>query len=329
MVDLESIQTAASTLGPYLHRTPMLRSEALSDSIGAPLAFKAEHLQKTGSFKPRGALNAVLALSPEERARGVIAVSAGNHAQGVAFAARVVGISATLVMPETATRSKVAAVEGYGARAVLVDGNRLLESMEEIQLREGQVFIHPFDNPNVISGQGTVGLEIFEDEPDVQLVVVPIGGGGLISGVSTALKSLNPRIEVVGVEPQGSAVVSHSLAAGKPLSLDDRNTIADGLNAPWSAQLSLDIIRDRVDRVMTVSDAEIARAMKLIIERTKQLVEPSGAAGFAALLSGKVNVGGRRTATILSGGNVDVDRISELLGGETVLPESPAAPARA
>lgn len=277
------------------------------------LWLKAENLQKTGSFKARGAINTLGTLSPEERSRGVVAVSAGNHGAALAYAARMVGACAAVIMPETATRSKIAAIEGYGAEAMLVPGDRLMESMEEIRNERGAVFVHPFDHPSVIAGAGTVGLEILEDLPDVEVVVVPVGGGGLISGIAIAIMTLHPETMVIGVEPEGSNVVSQSLAAGRPLRLESYASIADGLNAPWSAPFSLAIIQRAVDRVVTVPDSQIARAMRLTLERTKLVVEPAGAAAIAGLLSGLIpEATGKRAVAILSGGNVDVSRISEL-----------------
>jgi threonine ammonia-lyase medium form len=314
-VSLEDVHRARATVMPYLHRTPLLHSATLSRITGTDLWLKAENLQRTGAFKPRGGINAVLNLNADERSRGVIGVSAGNHGAALAYAGRIAGTRATVVMPQTATRSKVAAIEGYGAEVVLVDGGRLLESMEEIQRESGQVFIHPFDNPFVMAGQGTVGLEIAEDLPDVELVVVPVGGGGLISGIATALKALQPGVRLVGVEPEGSSVVSQSLAAGHPMRLERFQTVADGLNAPWSGPRSLSTIQRLVDEIVTVRDEEITAAMGLVLERTKLLAEPAGAAGVAALLGGRIpRTEGRRTVAILSGGNVDLNRLSEMVG---------------
>jgi threonine dehydratase len=313
-VTLDDVKTAQSRIRPHVHRTPLLHSATLSALTGTNLWLKAENLQKTGSFKPRGGINAALQLTPQECTRGVIGVSAGNYAAALAFGARMAGTRATLVMPETAPRSKVAATRGYGAEVVLVDGHRLMESMEEIQRGEGQIFIHPFDHPQVIAGHGTIGLEIAEDLPDVEVVVVPVGGGGLISGIATALKALIPSVVLVGVEPEGSDVVSQSLAAGRPIRLERFQTVADGLNAPWSAPTSFAIIQRLVDEVVAVSDEEIVRALALILERTKLLVEPAGAAAVAALLAGRVpQAPGKRTVAILSGGNVDLIRLGELV----------------
>lgn len=247
-------------------------------------------------------------------------VSAGNHGAGIAYGAHIAGVQATVVMPETAMQSKIAAVEGYGAIVRLVDHMRLMESMEAIQRDEGQIFIHPFDNPFVIAGQGTVGLEVLQQVPDVEMVVVPVGGGGLISGIAAYLKRMRPSIVVVGVEPSGSNVVSQSLAAKRPLRLEHFHSIADGLNAPWSGPNSLGLIQELVDDVVTVEDDAIREAMSIVLERTKLLVEPAGAAAVAALLQGAVpEAEGRRVVAILSGGNVDLARV-ESLGATKVTP---------
>ncbi len=312
----------------YVHRTPLVSSMTFSDWTGSDLCFKVESLQKTGSFKVRGAINALTRLQTDERSRGVITVSAGNHGMAVAYAARLLNSSATVVMPTTASKNKLAAIEGYGARAILADGTMLMETMEDIRKEQGQVFIHPFDHPDVIAGQGTVGLEIVEDFPGVDLVVVPVGGGGLISGVATAVKQLNPETQVVGVEPEGSTAVSQSLAAGRPLRLSRFSTVADGLNAPWSGPNTLAIIQRLVDRVVTVSDDEIAGAMITLAQRTKFLVEPAGAAAVAALLLGKVpGVKGKKVVAILSGGNVDNEVVGRLFSQYTPLDGAARSPA--
>jgi threonine dehydratase len=275
---------------------------------------KAENLQKTGSFKARGGTNAILSLTPEQKTQGVIVVSAGNHGAGVAYGARIAGVQATVVMPETAMYSKIAAVEGYGAEVKLVDPARLMESMEEIRGEHGQTFIHPFDHPSVIAGQGTVGLEILDQLPKVDVIVVPVGGGGLLSGIAAYIKRKKPSIVVVGVEPKGSNVVSQSLAAGHPLALNHFQSIADGLNAPWSGPTSLGLIRELVDHVVMVDDDAIGAAMGTVLERVKLVVEPAGAAAVAALLQEVVpNSQGKRVVAILSGGNVDLSRIGTLV----------------
>lgn len=313
-ITLGDVQAAAARIRPHVHRTSLCHSATLSERSGTDLRLKTENLQKTGSFKPRGGINATLQLAPEERSRGVISISAGNHAAALAFAARMAGTRATLVMPETAPLSKIAATRGYGGEVVLVDGRRLMESMEAIQRERGQVFIHPFDHPHVIAGQGTVGLEIVDDLPEVDIVVVPVGGGGLISGVAIVLKTLKPGVTVIGVEPEGSSAVSQSLAAGRPIRLEQFATIADGLNAPFSAPTSFAIVQRLVDEIVTVSDEEIARALVLILERTKLLVEPAGAAAVAALIVGRIpRAAGKTTVAVLSGGNVDPARLTSLI----------------
>jgi threonine dehydratase len=313
-VEAADVEAARQAIHPHVHRTPMLRSETLSRMSGCTVFLKAENLQKTGSFKARGGTNAVLGLSTEEKARGVIVVSAGNHGAGVAYGARIAGVRATVVMPDTAMLSKIAAVEGYGAEVRLVDPMRLMESMEKIQQEQGQSFIHPFDNLLVIAGQGTVGVEVLDEVPDVDVIVVPVGGGGLLSGIAAFIKRTRPSIAVIGVEPKGSNVVSQSLVAGHPITLEHFYSIADGLNAPWSGPISLGLIQELVDDVVTVNDDAISDAMGTVLERAKLLVEPAGAAAVAALLQGVVPQShGRRVVAILSGGNVDLSRIGTLL----------------
>ncbi len=313
-IDLEAIRAARSRIGSGIHRTPLLSSATLSEMSGAQVWLKAESLQKTGSFKVRGALNAVGALTEEERRRGVITVSAGNHGMALAYAARQYRAPAVVVMPMTAVTAKIAAIQGYGGRAELVDGSRMMESMEAIRAKEGYTFIHPFDHPDVVAGQGTVGLEIVEDLPDVDAVIVPVGGGGLLSGVAIAVKTLVPGARVVGVEPEGSTAVSQSLDAGRPLRLETFHTVADGLNAPWSGPITLEIIQRLVDMVTTVSDEQIIEALVLALERTKLVLEPAGAAGIAALLAGCVDdLHGRNVVIILSGGNVGREPLAQFL----------------
>jgi threonine dehydratase len=314
-VQLDDVLEARTLIAPFVHRTPLFGSATLSRLTGTTLTLKAENLQKTGAFKVRGAINALSRLDDESRRRGVIGVSAGNHGMALAYAAGLLGTRATVVMPETATRAKINAIQGYGGRTVLVDGRRLMESMEEVCRQEGQTFIHPFEHPRVIAGQGTVGLELVEDVPDVEAVIVPVGGGGLISGIATAVKARAPGALVIGVEPEGSACVSQSLSHGEPMRLESFATVADGLNAPWSGPNTLAIIRRCVDGVITVTDEEILEALAVILERTKLLVEPAGAAAVAALLRHKIpQVAGKKVLAILSGGNVDPSRLVEFVG---------------
>jgi len=315
---IDDIRAAAVRIAPHLHHTPLLGSHSLSELTGYKLSFKCENLQKTGSFKPRGAVNRIATLDPEAANRGIITISAGNHAQGVAYAAARLGIKAVVVMPETAVASKVVATRSYGAECILHgDVHSAFEKLQEVQQDRGLTLVHPFDDPMLIAGQGTVGLELLEkDGAPFDAVVVGVGGGGLIAGVATALSSLAPETRVFGVEPEGAATMTLALAAGSVVRLDDLNTIADGLAPPFVGELNLAIVEHLVESVVRVTDVEIRYAMALLLERMKLLVEPAGAAALAALMNGKIPVErGTRVAVILSGGNVDVQRLAELLPG--------------
>jgi threonine dehydratase len=312
-ISLGDIESAREAITSYVHRTPLVRSETLSRMTSSDLWLKAENLQKTGCFKPRGVVSAVLALSPKERARGVMTFSAGNTAQALAYAARVTDTPATVLMPNTAPTAKVNAVIGYGAEVIQVPMAEIMDAAEEMRVERGRIMVHPWENRALIAGHASVGVEILEDLPDVEDVVVPVGGGGLIAGITSAVKLLRPATRVIGVEPESSTAVSQSLQAGEPVVVVPAS-IADGLNAPSTAPTPLAIIRDLVDEIVTVSDDQIAQAMALIITRTKMLVEPSGAVATAALLARKVpGAAGHRTVAILSGGNVDLARLAELV----------------
>ncbi|MGN6031309.1 MAG: threonine ammonia-lyase, partial [Thermomicrobiales bacterium] len=314
-VTLDDVRAARERIMPHLHRTPLLATAALSDMTNTRLGLKGEAFQRTGSFKARGALNAMLRLSPEERERGVITLSAGNHGQGIAFAAAKVGVTAHVFMPETAVPTKVAAIRGYGAECHFAPSmDQLFPAMDAFRIEHGLTYIPPFAHPDIVAGQGVVGLEILEDLPDVGAIVVPIGGGGLISGIATAVKALKPDVRIVGVEPEGASVVSRSLAAGTCLQDHAPTSIADGLCAPFAAPLTQSIIGHLVDELVLVSDEEIVGALHLILERCKVLVEPSGAAAVAALLAGKAGIApGTPTVAVLSGGNIDRARLKTLL----------------
>ena len=315
---IDDIRAAAVRIAPHLHHTPLLGSHSLSELTGYKLSFKCENLQKTGSFKPRGAVNRIATLAPEAADKGIITISAGNHAQGVAYAAARLGIKAVVVMPETAVASKVVATRSYGAECILHgDVHSAFEKLQEVQQDRGLTLVHPFDDPMLIAGQGTVGLELLEkDGAPFDAVVVGVGGGGLIAGVATALSSLAPETRVFGVEPEGAATMTLALAAGSVVRLDDLNTIADGLAPPFVGELNLAVVEHLVESVVRVTDVEIRYAMALLLERMKLLVEPAGAAALAALMNGKIPVErGTRVAVILSGGNVDVQRLAELLPG--------------
>jgi len=292
----------------------MFTSQTLSRRLGARVFLKAENLQKTGSFKPRGATNAVRLLGPEARARGIVTFSAGNHAQAVAYAAAPEGLRCVVVMPAQAVESKVAACRELGAEVVLHGTPReAFARFEELQQRDGLIPVHPFDDPNVIAGAGTVGLEIAEDVPDASLVVVAIGGGGLISGVATALRGLESRARIVGVEPEGSNAMRAALDAGRPVPLERIDSIADGLGAPAVSARTLDLTRRLVDDVVTVPDSDIVAALRLLLERVKLLVEPAGATGLAALLGGRLSPGEGDVVILLSGGNAELARLKNWL----------------
>jgi threonine dehydratase len=299
----------------YTHRTPMLRSAQLSTATGFDIRLKAEMFQRTGSYKIRGALNKIHLLSEEQRARGVICSSAGNHAQGVALAAALLGVKAIVVMAENATPSKVAATKGYGAEVVL-HGTVWDEANEEAKrlvTQHGYTFLHPFDDPDLIAGQGTLGLEVSDDVPDVSVVVVPIGGGGLISGVSQAVKLRHPEARIIGVESSGAPAMHDSLRAGHVVTLDSADTRADGLRVRRVGDLTFRIVRDFVDEVVLVSEDEIRDSILWCLGRLKILAEGAAAATVAAVRKGLVEApNGAKVVCVLSGGNLDPDQFKAL-----------------
>jgi threonine dehydratase len=303
---LERIRDAARVLAPLAARTPMEHSRYIASVVGSPVHLKCENLQRTGSYKIRGASYRLSRLTPEERARGVVAASAGNHAQGVAFAARQLGIAATIFMPVGVALPKLEATRDYGANVELAGDvvDEALAAAKRYSEETGAVFIPPFDHPDVIAGQGTVGLEILEDVPDVDTIVVPIGGGGLISGVASAVKQLAPHVRIIGVQAENAAAYPPSLEAGEVRTVRTTPTIADGIAVGTPGNITFAIVRDLVDEVVTVSDDETASALLVLLERAKLVVEPAGAVGIAALLSGKITNPGR-TVAVLSGGNID------------------------
>ncbi len=314
MITLDHVKRAREKIAGRLHPTPLAGSATLSRMAGREVLLKLENLQKTGSFKPRGALNKILSLGKEDLRRGVITISAGNHAQGAAFAASLTGTRAVVVMPAKASPAKVEAARAYGAEVILHgDAAEAFRKVEEVREESDLTFIHPFDDDATIAGQGTVGLEIAEERPDVETVIVPIGGGGLISGVSLAVKSALPSARVIGVEPAGAAGMHRSFEKGSPARLDRLETIADGLAAPFVGERNFEIARKYVDDLVMVEDAEICAAMRLLLERCKLLAEPAGAAALAALLTGKAG-GKGRTAVVVSGGNVAPDVLASCIG---------------
>ena len=323
LIPLEAIRQAADRTAPHLLRTPVLSSRSLGERAGVRLDLKCESFQKTGSFKPRGALNVVLALSAEQRARGLVTVSAGNHAQAVAWAARVVDVPCTVVMPADAPRSKVDAVRGYGATLVThADRATLFDRLREEQARSGATFVHPFDDPIGLAGAGTVGLELVAQVPDVECVVVPIGGGGLMAGVACAVKALRPQCRVVGVELAAGPGMTPARAAGKPVPVSRPSTLADGLTPPFVGALPLAVAQQALDEIVLVTEEEIMEAMRALLVRARLFVEGSGAAATAALLARKVKLpDGARVVAIVSGGNVDPERMLALFA-----PSTPDAP---
>lgn len=327
----DAIIAAAARIRGRVHRTPMLGSRTAAGLVeartgvrlgdgppgdGVPRVFvKAEHLQLTGSYKPRGAINRVLLMSTQERSRGLIAVSAGNHAQAVALAGAMVGAPVTVVMPAMASRAKAEATDGYGA-TVILHGHEMADTfarMEEIQHRDGLTLLHPFADPVVIAGQGTVGLEILEDLPAVDVVVAASGGGGMLTGVAAAIRRARPSVRIHGVEPVTSNALALGIRAGHPVPLRP-SSIADGLGAPYASQWTIDLARRYVEDVVLVDETTIAGGMRFALERMKQLLEPAGAAALGALIAGHIPVRpGETVCVVASGGNVDLARLPELL----------------
>ena len=316
MITREQLDRARAGIKGHVHRTPLLSVASLGARCGVHLYVKCENLQKTGSYKPRGGLNRIARLTADERRRGVMVMSAGNLAQGVAYAAREAGVRCWVSMLETASVAKIAAVRGYGAEVVL-HGNRetWFDRVEELRAQSGAVLIDPWGDEALVAGYGSIGGEILEDLPDVDVVVVPVGGGTLISGVAASIKLTRPAVRVVGVECASGRLVHDSVAAGRPLQIARRPSIADGLGSPRTSALVVESVRQHVDDLVAVSDDEIHVAMRDLLQRAKLLVEGAGAAAVAALLAGRVAPGGgRKVVAVLSGGNVDFARLREVIG---------------
>jgi threonine dehydratase len=312
MFDLSDVRAARERVAGRVHVTPTLSSTRLGERAGVRLLLKCENFQKTGSFKSRGALNKVGQLDARARERGVITFSAGNHAQALAWAAQAAGVHSVVVMPAAASPAKVEASRGYGADVVLHGANGLaaLDKARELETERGLTMVHPFDDDAVAAGAGTTGLELLEQAPDLDAVVVPIGGGGLISGLLVAIKESNPKIRVYGVEPTGAASMRQSLDSGHAVQLTSVSTIADGLAAPMAGELAYEIVKRYVDDVVLVDDAAIADAVRELLLNTKLLAETAGATATAAVLSGAIRFApGTRVAAIVSGGNVDVAKL--------------------
>lgn len=336
MISMELLRDARCVLSPVINLTPMIPAKGFVPDCRFYL--KADCLQKTGAFKLRGAYYKLSTLTDEEKARGVIACSAGNHAQGVAFAARDMGIPATICIPAGAPLSKIEATRSYGANVVLVPGVYDDAHAEAVRLRDeqGLTFIHPFDDERVMAGQGTIGLEIAEQLPDVDIVLVPIGGGGLIAGVASALRQLKPACRIIGVQAAGAASMADSLRAGHILTLPEVHTVADGIQVKTPGEKTFAICREAVDEVVTVGEAEIASAILTVLERQKLMVEGAGAVGVAVAMYGELDLRGKTVCALLSGGNLDVTMLERIItrglaregrtvGFSTVLPDRPRA----
>ena len=314
MLSFEDVAAAAERLAGVAHRTPVATSRTLDERLAARLFLKCENLQRAGAFKFRGAYNAIARLSPEERRSGVLTYSSGNHAQAIALASRLLGTQATIVMPENAPAAKRAATEGYGARVVAYDpGKEKREEVAERLRQQGEpVLIPPYDHEDVIAGQGTAALELLEDVGELDLLLVPCGGGGLLSGSALAARRLRPRCRVVGVEPETADDATRSFRTGVLHTVSNPETIADGARTPSLGRLTFPLVRAHVDDMITVSDDDLVRAMRFVWERMKLVVEPTGVLGLAAAFRGRVDVAGKRVGVVLSGGNVDLVWAAEL-----------------
>lgn len=341
MLTVKDFEEASERLKSVLHNIPLSTSHTFSKMTGADVYLKYENQQKTGSFKVRGAYNKIMKRYEEGDLKAVIASSAGNHAQGVAFAASSIGVKSTIVMPRSAPIAKVNATEGYGAEVVLAGSiydeayARACEIMEET----GAEFIHPFDDEDVMAGQGTIGLEILRDLPGVDMIFVPVGGGGLISGIAACVKQINPRIQIIGVQAEGAPAAVHAFHNDHPTPCETVHTIADGIAVKTPGSKTMEYINQYVDRMVTVSDADIAATILLLLERCKQVVEPAGASSLAAMLSGVVDVKGKKVVCLLSGGNIDVSFIHKVVEKglvtrgrhmkfSTIMPDVPGSLAR-
>ncbi|MFL5682255.1 MAG: threonine/serine dehydratase [Chloroflexota bacterium] len=335
IVPLAELEAARERIAGIVHRTPLLSSATAAEwthaATGARVAgdrihLKAEHLQKTGSFKARGMTNRIMTLSPDARERGAITLSAGNAGQAYAWAGRTAGVAMTVTMPAGAVRTKVDACLGYGARVVLHGGHvgETLAELERIRDAEGLEFVHPFDDPAVIAGHASIGFELVEDLPDVDVVVVGVGGGGLISGVAAAVKERRPSARVYGVEPEHSNAVSLALERGEVVGIQPES-VADGLGAPFAGVWTMAMCRRYLDDIVLLDDATILAGMRFALERMKQVLEPAGAAALAAVLAGRIPIrDGDRVAVVGSGGNVEVTRLGELLAAAGTLPGADA-----
>ncbi len=314
MITLEDIKKAARTLDGIIHKTQFLYTSTLSQLTGGSIYLKTENLQKTGSFKVRGAYYKIASLTDGERSKGVVAVSAGNHAQGVAFAASRFGIKSIIVMPEFAPVAKIVATMNYGAEVILHGKNidQAKEKALELALK-GMTLIHPYDDPYVIAGQGTIGIEMLEDNSALETIIVPVGGGGLVSGIAIAAKSIKPGVKIIGVEVEGYDSLKISLDEGKRVCVPGRLTLADGIAVGICGDIPFGVIKEKVDEIVVVSDDDISSAMFWLLERAKYVVEGAGAAGLAAILAKKIGLAGNKVGVVLSGGNIDLSMLQLII----------------
>jgi threonine dehydratase len=316
-ISYDDVARAHERIAAVAHRTPVMRSSTGDERTGATLFFKCETLQRIGAFKVRGAYNAVSQFTPAQREGGVITFSSGNHGQAIALAAKLLGVKAVIVMPKDAPGMKVAATQGYGGEVVRYD--RYAEDpavvVKRIADERGMTFIPPFDHPHVMAGQGTVAKELFEEVGDLDFIVTPLGGGGLLSGTATAARRLSPRCEIIGVEPEAGNDAQQSLARGEIVRIETPRTIADAAQSRSLGQHTFPVLRDLGARVVTVSDDELVETMKFFASRMKLVVEPTGCLAAAAVFTGKLDVRGKRVGIVLSGGNIDLDRFAQLVTG--------------
>ena len=311
----DDVRAAAQRLHGHAHRTPVLRSATLEQRLGAQLFFKCENFQRMGAFKFRGAFHALSRLTPEQRRAGVVAYSSGNHAQAVALSAQILGLSATLIMPHDASPDKLAATRAYGATVVGYDryNEDAMALARELAAREGRTFIPPFDHADVLCGQGTAALELFEEVGELDVLLVCLGGGGLLSGCALASRALSPRCRVYGVEPEAGNDVQQSFRRGERVRIPTPRTIADGAQTPLVGELTFEIIRRHVDDILTVTDEQLVEAMRFYAERMKMVVEPTGCLTLAAACHAGLDLKGQRVGLVISGGNVDLPRFAQLL----------------
>ena len=314
-LSLQDFEVAQNRLSPILHHTELDPSSTFSNMTGGKIYLKCENRQKTGSFKIRGASNKIASLVESGNVKAVVASSAGNHAQGVAYAAHNFGIPATIVMPKAAPLAKVNATEGYGAKVVLA-GDCYDDAYAEacrICEEDGATFLHPYNDLEVMAGQGTLGLEILKDLPNADIVITPVGGGGLLGGISAAIKQINPRVKVYGVQAEGACAAVNSFASGQLQGTSTASTIADGIAVKLPGDISFELIKKYADGLVTVNDSQIAEAILLLMERCKQIVEPAGATPLAAVLNGKIDVQGKKVVCLMSGGNIDVSFVQSII----------------